>query len=177
MFVESTLQHIEYLSVQMPANSPAAPEDGQNISRSANHIYVNCAKYLSNLYSNCEFHFVVSRVSFVVIFYCCLLPSIRVHAGGAGGGSLDDDGDRDQATLQFHANLDISTNATTLAANKPTLTATTSTTGSSTRTGAIVEALNGHDLSTSSPRRQQQQQQRPLKDILAKVRPKSYFYE
>lgn len=61
MFVESTLQHIEYLSVQMPANSPTAPEDGQNISRSANHIYVNCAKYLSNLYSNCEFHFVVSR--------------------------------------------------------------------------------------------------------------------
>lgn len=80
MFVESTLQHIEYLSVQMPANnSPAAPEDGQNISRSANHIYVNCAKYLSNLYSNCEFHFVVSRVSFVVILYCCCSPFVYMQ--------------------------------------------------------------------------------------------------
>lgn len=59
MFVESTLQQLEYLSVQMPTNSP-----GENISRSANHIYVNCAKYLSNLYSNCEFRFIAFRGPF-----------------------------------------------------------------------------------------------------------------
>lgn len=160
MFVESTLQH-EYLSVQMPTNSP-----GENISRSANHIYVNCAKYLSNLYSNCEFRFIAFRGPFPA---CSTLCALGLATGGRGGGGVNADDDGDQAaTLQFHANLDISTNATATLANKPM--ATSTRTSSSSNSG-VVEAPNGHDLSSPDRRR------RPLKDILAKVRRKSYFYE
>lgn len=87
--------------------------------------------------------------------------------GGRGGGGVNADDDGDQAaTLQFHANLDISTNATATLANKPMASTRTSSSNS-----GVVEAPNGHDLSSPDRRR------RPLKDILAKVRRKSYFYE